>query len=89
MGTFIASVFKWVPVIIAAVTAVEQVADAAKGKAKQDAAIKMVGELLPLVESTVPREIVNEVAVQDAMRKVIDAVVALQNAIKEILAKKP
>jgi hypothetical protein len=59
-----------------------------KGKDKQDAAVAIVGDLIPLIESTIPREIVDEGQVQDAIRKVIDAIVALQNVVRDVITKK-
>jgi len=80
--------FKLVPLILAAVNAVERLVVTKNGKDKQNAAIDMVGDLMPLIESSIGREIVNESSVQDAMRKVIDAVVALQNVISDVRTKK-
>ena len=87
MGKFITAAFKWIPVIISAVGAVERMSTK-KGKDKQDEAILLVGELIPLVEGTIPREVVDEGAVQDAIRKVIDAFVALQNIVRDVIAKR-
>jgi hypothetical protein len=47
-----------------------------------------VGDLVPLIESTIPREIVDEGQVQDAIRKVIDAIVALQNVVRDVITKR-
>lgn len=84
---FIASVFKWLPVITAAINAVERLSTK-KGKDKQDEAILITGEMIPLIESTIPREVVDEEMVQDALRKVIDAVVSLQSVVRDVLAKR-
>jgi hypothetical protein len=55
-----------------------------KGRHKQDAAVYMVKSALGVVEAGFSRDILNDSQVEDATRKVIDAVVALQN----IIAKK-
>jgi predicted amino acid dehydrogenase len=87
MGAFFQMVVKAIPVIVAAIGAVEKLSDK-KGKDKQDAAVAIVGDLIPLIEATIPREIVDESQVQDAIRKVIDAIVALQNVVRDVITKK-
>lgn len=77
-----------VPLVIAAVQTVERLAIAMKGKDKQDAAIGMVGDLVPMIEAGIGRDVVSESAVQDALRKVIDAVVALNNVVADVKAKR-
>lgn len=72
---------KIVPLVITAVNAVEKLADSAKGKDKQDAAVDLVSSMLAVVEGGVNKDLLNDAAVQEAVRKVIDAVVALQNVI--------
>ena len=74
------------PLIIGAVQAVERLVTSAKGKAKQDAAIDMVATVLAAVEGAAGQDLLNDAAVQDATRKVIDAVVALQNVIARRVA---
>lgn len=81
------SVLKWLPAIVQAVKAVEEVSSA-KGKAKLDVAIGVFGTLVQSVESTIPREILNEAKVQDAIRKVMDAIVALQNVVRDIMGSR-
>jgi predicted amino acid dehydrogenase len=87
MGAFFQMVVRAIPVIVAAIGAVEKLSEK-KGKEKQDAAVAIVGDLIPLIESTIPREIVDEGQVQDAIRKVIDAIVALQNVVRDVITKK-
>lgn len=83
---WVAAAFKIIPLVISAVRTIEAVSTA-KGKQKQDAAVDMVGDLIPLVESTISREVANEDEVKDAIRKVIDAVVALLNVVRDVSAK--
>jgi predicted amino acid dehydrogenase len=87
MGAFFQMVVRAIPVIVAAIGAVEKLSEK-KGKEKQDAAVAIVGDLIPLIESTIPREIVDEGQVQDAIRKVIDAIVALQNVVRDVITKR-
>lgn len=77
-----------VPFIFGAVQAVERLITSAKGKDKQDAAVAMVGTLLTTIEGVTGEEYANNDAVQAATRKVIDAVVALQNVLASVAAKK-
>ena len=79
--------FKLVPLIIGAVQAVERLVSGAKGKDKQDAAVDMVGAMLATIEGATGRELLDDAAVQEATRQVIDAVVALQNCIAKRAAK--
>ena len=77
-----------IPLIITAVQAVERLASAKKGKEKQEAAIGIIGDLVPMIEASINKEVVNEAAVQDAIRKVIDAVVSLQNVVRDVSMKR-
>ena len=84
---WITGVVKLLPLIMAAVHAVERMSGK-KGKDKQDEAISLVGDLVPLVEASIGRDVVNENDVQGAIRKVIDAVVALQNVVRDVVARR-
>lgn len=72
---------KLAPLIIGAVHAIEGLVTSKHGKDKQDAAVDLVGVMLAAIEGTAGRDLLNDAAVQDATRRVIDAVVALQNVI--------
>lgn len=85
---WITGALKLFPLILTAVSSIERIASAKKGKEKQDEAIAMVGDLVPLIEGSIGREVVNEKDVQDAIRKVIDAVVALQNVLRDVIARR-
>ena len=74
---------KLLPLIVEAVNWVEKFV-LRKGKEKQDAAIKLCVAMLGIAEAAVEKDILKDSEVEDAARKTIDAVVALQN----ILAKK-
>lgn len=84
MGAF-TSVLRLVPLIVTAVTAVERLVSA-KGQVKQDAAVALVADLASLVESSVPSVVINVPQVQDAIRKTIDAIIALNHAVTAALA---
>ena len=71
---------KLLPYIVEAVSWVEKFVKA-KGKYKQDAAVYMVKATLGLVETGSGRDLLDDEDVEKATRKVIDAVVALQNMI--------
>ena len=83
MGVF-TNILKLVPVIVAAVQAVETLLTNKKGKEKQDAAVDMVRTLLPLVEGYVGQDLLDDAQVQLAVRAAIDAVVALQNTVDAV-----
>lgn len=87
MLVFAKVVLRWLPIILQAVTAVERLSSK-KGAEKRTEAIAFVRELIPMVESAIPREIVDEAAVQDAIGKVIDAIVALGNVVEDIERKR-
>lgn len=71
---------KLLPYIVEAVQWVEKFITS-KGKYKQDAAVYMVKSILGVAERGMDRDILNDDEVESATRKVIDAVVALQNLI--------
>jgi hypothetical protein len=71
---------KLLPYIVEAVQWVEKFITS-KGKYKQDAAVYMVKSILGVAERGMDRDILNDDEVEAATRKVIDAVVALQNLI--------
>lgn len=85
---WVTSALKLFPLIITAVSAIERIASAKKGTEKQDEAIAMVGDLVPLIEGGIGRDVVDEADVQIAIRKVIDAVVALQNVVRDVMARR-
>jgi hypothetical protein len=74
---------KLLPYIVEAVQWVEKFITS-KGKYKQDCAVYMVKSILGVAEAGANKDILDDDDVEEATRKVIDAVVALQN----IIAKK-
>lgn len=78
---------KVVPLVMSAIGAIEKVAEK-KGQAKQDAAVGLVSELLPAIESAISRDVVDDAKVQTGLRAVIDAVVALLNVIEDVKVKR-
>ena len=77
---WIALGMKLLPFIVEAVSWVEKFINA-KGKYKQDAAVYMVKSILGVAESGANRDLLNDDEVEEATRKVIDAVVALNNIV--------
>jgi hypothetical protein len=71
---------KLLPLIVEAVNWVEKFV-LRKGAAKQDAAIQLCLSMLTITESTLDKDILEDSEVEEAARKTIDAVVALQNLI--------
>lgn len=76
------------PLIAMAVTMVEKVAHAAKGKDKQDAAVDAIGVGLELLESGLGRDLLDDAEVQAALRSAVDSYVHLQNVIAKAKAAK-
>ena len=69
---------KLLPFIVEAITWVERFI-MKKGIEKQDAAVKMTLSMLGIAEEAMDKDIMNDGDVEKATRRVIDAVVALQN----------
>lgn len=80
MMGWIALATRLLPLIMTAVQAVERLSSK-HGKDKQNEAVALVGDLVPLLEAGLGRDIVDDQAVQTAIRMTIDAAVALQNTI--------
>ena len=73
---------KLLPYIVEAVTWVEKFITE-RGQRKQDAAVYMVTSILGIAESASARDLLDDDDVEEATRKVIDAVVALQNVVSK------
>lgn len=69
---------KLLPFIVEAVNWVEKFI-MKKGVEKQNAAVKMTLSMLGIAEEAMNKDIMNDKDVEEATRRVIDAVVALQN----------
>ena len=80
-------ILKLIPLILAAVQAVERMSSK-KGKAKQDEAVILVGDLVPLIEASIGRDVVDDAKVQTAIRDVINAVVSLQNVASDVQTRR-
>ena len=83
MGGWLGIGMKLLPYIVEAVRWVEKFITT-KGQYKQDAAIYMVKSILGVAEVGADRDLLNDEKVEEATRKVIDAVVALQNEIEDV-----
>ena len=51
-------------------------------------AVDLIGDLLPLVEGYIGRDVFDNAAVQEAVRKVIDTVVLLENVVRDARARR-
>lgn len=80
--------FKLLPLIVEAVSWVEKFARG-KGKEKQDAAVGLVAAMLRATEAGFDRDLLDDTQIQDATRKAIDAVVALQNVLAQAKGQSP
>tara|TARA_R100001132_G_C3245318_1_gene74532 strand:+ start:556 stop:816 length:261 start_codon:yes stop_codon:yes gene_type:complete len=69
---------KLLPFIVEAINWVEKFI-MKKGVEKQDAAVKMTLSMLGIAEEAMDKDILNNKDVEEATRRVIDAVVSLQN----------
>jgi hypothetical protein len=81
------TIVRLIPLVIAAVNSVERLVTTKRGKDKQDAAVDMVRDLLPLVEGVIGKDVFDDPSMQDAVRKLIDAAVAVENQAKLIRAR--
>ena len=75
---WIAIGIKLLPFIVEAINWVEKFI-MKKGAEKQDAAVKMTLSMLGIAEEAMDKDIMDDGDVEKATRRVIDAVVALQN----------
>ena len=81
MGGFLQATLKILPFVVEAVQWVERFVRRS-GKAKQDAALQMILSMLTVAESATEKDLLSDSEIESATRKVIDAVVALENIIK-------
>lgn len=70
------------PLILQGIHAVESIKDA-KGPDKLNAVVQSTTDLLPMVESSIGKDIANDPAVISAEQNFITAYVSLQNAIRD------
>lgn len=87
--------FSLVPLIVTSIKLVDKMwhKDPAKtqeenNKERQDAAVESVTDLLPLLEGAIDRDVVDDELVQGALRKAIDAIVALFNVVRDVKSKR-
>jgi len=84
---WLAAIPKLMPLITTAIGLVERLAGGKKGKDKQDEAVTVVSQLAPMMGG-LDLDLMFDNDVQDAVRKVIDAVVNLQNKARDARAKR-
>ncbi|MEQ1726751.1 MAG: hypothetical protein ABL982_00105 [Vicinamibacterales bacterium] len=85
---WIVNIGRIVPMIVAVVNAIEDLATAKKGREKQDVAVTMIGTMLPTIEAGIGRDVIDDELVQKALRNAIDTIVALQNIVSDVKAKR-
>ena len=78
---FLSIGIKMLPYIVTCVDSVERFIKGPGGQ-KEDAAVAMVPSILQTVEVGTDKDLLNDAEVNTATRKVMQAVVALQNVIK-------
>jgi hypothetical protein len=83
MGGFLQKAMSLVPFLIDAVQWVEKCLTSGKGQEKQDAAVQLVLSMLHISQQVTQKQLLSSATVDQCARKVIDAVVALENAIEE------
>lgn len=91
MGVNIGKVFggvaKLMPIIVQAVGIAERFKDL-KGKDKEDIAVDLVRDLIPLVEASISRDLLDDEEVQAAVREMMRAAVATMNVVNAVKAKR-
>ena len=75
---------KLLPYIVSAVSSIERFFTSGKGKAKEDAAVATVSSILETVEAGAESDLLDNEKVTEAVRKVMQAIVSLQNIIQEV-----
>jgi hypothetical protein len=79
---FLQATLKIVPFVVEAVQWVERFVRR-KGREKQDAALQMILSMLSVAEHAKEVDLLDDEEVEAATRKVIDAIVALENLLKK------
>lgn len=67
--------------IVEGINVVEVIMNLAKGKDKQDAVVELMKQALKEIEERTGKNLVNDEEIEEASRKVIDAIVAFNNLI--------
>ncbi len=81
VGRWIFRGFSLIPTIIQAIVAVEALVRD-KGKVKEDAAVYLTRRLVLISEGLADKDLLDDEKVEEALRAIIRAVVALQNAVR-------
>lgn len=87
--TWFATGARLLPFIVGAAHAVEVLCNAARGKAKQDAAVEAVRQMVTVADIAADRTLLDDAEVEHAVRATLDAYVALQNIIAKKQAAPP
>lgn len=88
IGKAFGGIIKILPAIAAAVGAVEKLTTGIKGKDKEDAAVDLIRDFIPLLEGAISRDVVDDELVQQALREAIRATVSLMNVVNDAKARR-
>jgi hypothetical protein len=80
--------FKLVPLILGAIHAVEKFIKGIKGTEKQDAALAFATDVLAFAEGATGKDLLDDARMQEALRALIDAYVAVQNIAASLAAER-
>ncbi len=84
VGQWIVRGLQLVPAILQAIVAVERLKQGDTSQAKRQAAIELAKISLTIAEGVTARDLFDDDRVEAAMGKAIDAIVGLQNAIRDV-----
>lgn len=87
VGNWVSVGIKALPLITAAVSAIEKFFNKESGGKKEDEAYQMFAHLLSLTEGITGKDLADDAKVEAATREVFRAVVAFQNVVRDIKAK--
>lgn len=76
------TLFRFTGLVFGGIQAIEAIASAAGGRAKQDAVVEHVQTMLPMVDATVGTSLATDKDVTKAIRAVTDAIVAFENLVE-------
>jgi len=73
--------------ILKAISITEVLITAVKGKKKQDAALNIIGVLVPAINELIGKEALNLEEIKEAMKSFIDSAVNLRNVVLRLTGK--
>lgn len=89
------TILQLVPLVITSIKAVERLIVRSPeqsqdefNRERQDAAVDLVGDLVPLIEGYIAKDVIDDELVQAALRKVIDTIISLSNVVRDVQTKR-